>query len=742
LSTLLFPNEKLATLSKKLDLDAHIAKLASFFAREKSIVLIGDSKHHSRFIQALEEYTLPALPPLPNLDDLINRLSKQATLQLEQIYHFVKLIEFFNALKSTTLPPIWREYVDSIEIPQELLTINQYFNEQALIDNSKEPELYEIEQALNRLKREEKEKLAQVMRNSNLKEYLVDTQIHLYYGQEALLVRGGFSRVLKATVIGRSSMGFFYVVPNVLEKLQERRTKLLDAQAQIYQRYAKEFSATMHNWWRFLQFVNREFDRVDHYNARVQMLKSGNLHLMLAKASKNVILSDFKHPAIADVTPISIEFKKPIMLVTGVNAGGKTMLLKSILASVFMAKYLIPFACNPYKSEIGTFEHIETILDDPQSVKNDISTFAGRIVEFRQLFTYKDAIVGVDEIELGTDADEAAALFRVLLEELSKKGLHFIVTTHHKRLASLMATNEDVELVAAVYDEEKQRPTYTYLHGSIGKSYAFETAQRYGIDRALVAKAREYLGEDKEKISQLIEKSTQLEIQMRQKLQEAQHQLEVTKQKEQKLENLKERITQEHKQKLFRLEQNYSQALKKLQEALKRAENPDARRLINEAHTLKKQSQEKREKKQVIALSVGQNVKYRGKRATILSLKSNEAMVDIDGMRLRVPRSELKVLSESKKPKVVKPRVSVRVNKPQKSKIVLKLLGKRADEAEEELQSFLSDALVHGFNEVEVIHGTGGGVLVKVVNDILKKHPKVKSFERVKGNLGATIVKL
>ncbi len=738
----LFPNERLAALSQKLDLESHIKRLAGFFAREKSIVLLGDSKSHSRFIKALDDIELPPLPPLPNLDDLINRLSKQATLQLEQIYHFVKLIEFFNVLKAATLPPIWREFVDAIEIPAELLEICQYFNDQALIDSTKEPELFEIEQALQRLKREEKDKLASVMRNSQLKDFLVDTQIHLYYGQEALLVRGGFSKVLKATVIGRSSMGFFYVVPNALEQLQERRTKLLDAQAQIYQRYAKAFSATMHKWWRFLQYINREFDRVDHYNARALMLKSQDLQLMLPKASKEVILSDFKHPAIKDATPISIAFQKSIMLVTGVNAGGKTMLLKSILAAVFMAKYLIPFACNPNKTEVGSFENIETILDDPQSVKNDISTFAGRIVEFRELFKLKDAIVGVDEIELGTDADEAAALFRVLLEELSQKGLKFIVTTHHKRLASLMATNEDVELVAAVYDEEHQKPTYTYLHGSIGKSYAFETAERYGIDRSLVAKAREYLGEDKEKISQLIEKSTQLEISMRQKLQEAKQQLELAKQKEQKLENLKERIVQEHKQKLFKLEQNYAEALKKLQVALKKAESPEARRLINEAHALKKQSKEEREEKEIIDLKVGQSVKYRGKRAVVLSLKAKEAMVDVGGMRLRVPRSELKPIRENKKAKVANPSVSVRVNKPQKSKIVLKLLGKRADEAEEELQSFLSDALVHGFNEVEVIHGTGGGVLVKVVSELLKKHPKVKSFERVKGNLGATIVKL
>ena len=116
-------------------------------------------------------------------------------------------------------------------------------------------------------------------------------------------------------------------------------------------------------------------------------------------------------------------------------------------------------------------------------------------------------------------------------------------------------------------------------------------------------------------------------------------------------------------------------------------------------------------------------------------------MIDVDGMKLRVPKSQLRVVPKQRvKPK--KKVVSVAVNKPQNSKISLKLLGMRADEATEEVQNFISDALIHGFNEVEIIHGTGGGVLIKVVSDLLKKHPKVKSFERVKGNSGATIVKL
>ena len=102
--------------------------------------------------------------------------------------------------------------------------------------------------------------------------------------------------------------------------------------------------------------------------------------------------------------------------------------------------------------------------------------------------------------------------------------------------------------------------------------------------------------------------------------------------------------------------------------------------------------------------------------------------------------TQLTPIKENKKVKKPKSYVNINIQKPQNSKITLKLLGKRADEAIEETQKFISDALIHGFSEIEIIHGTGSGVLAKVITDLLKKHPRVKNFERVKGNLGATIV--
>ena len=735
----LFESQNQERLCKKLDLTNHLQSLQNLFARQKSIILSGDTKLHLKYINALDGVTLPTLPEVPNLDDAIIRLKKFATLNLDEIYYFVQIVEFFNRLKASSLPPIWVDLVAKIEIPSDILEVVGYFNEDGELDPAKVEELFAIKEALKEIKVSKKDRLNRILNSNKIQEYLVDKSIHLYYNQEALLVRGGFSRVIDANIIGRSSSGYFYIVPNSLKELEDRESKLLDREQEIYQIYAKRFSNTYREWIRFLEFINREFDRVDHYQARAKMVQRGDLNLILPNRGKEIILSEFAHPALNNPTPIDIEFNRHIMLVTGVNAGGKTMLLKSLLGAVFMSRYLIPFRCNPHKTKVGSFENIELILDDPQSVKNDISTFAGRIKEFNSLFKLKDAIVGVDEIELGTDADEAAALFRVLLEELSKRGLYFIVTTHHKRLASLMANDENVELVAAVYDKERQMPTYTYLKGSIGKSYAFETAQRYGIPEHLINKAREYLGKDKEQLSQLIEKSTELEMQMREATKRAKEQLERAKLKEQKIDALKERLLKEQKELLQEYEFKYQKALKLLKDALKEAENPEARRLINKAHKAKEGLKPEEEPKSY-KFNEGDRVEFKGKEAFIISLKSKEAQIEVNGMKLRVPISQLKPLKEVKTKIKIPKRVDINIQKPQSSKISLKLLGMRADEAIEETQKFISDALLHGFSEIEIIHGTGTGVLAKVITDLLKKHPRVKGFERVKGNLGATIV--
>ncbi|HIO96076.1 MAG TPA: endonuclease MutS2, partial [Campylobacterales bacterium] len=612
------------------------------------------------------------------------------------------------------------------------------------INPEREPELYDIEKALKINKSELKDKLYRLAHSSTLKDYLVDTQVHFLNGEETLMVRGGFNRVIKASVVGRSSGGFFYILPQSISHLKEKEAMLLSRREEVIYRYCQSFSAIFTKYFLFMRFINREYDRFDHYQARVEFARAYDYQFILPSKSKTIKLSEFCHPAIVNPIPVNMKLDKSIMLVTGVNAGGKTMLLKSLLSAVYMSKNLLPFKCDAKKTEVGHYKSIEAVIDDPQSVKNDISTFAGRMVEFAKLFDKENAIVGVDEIELGTDSDEAASLFRVMLDELRKKGITFIVTTHHKRLASLMGADDDVELIAALYDEERRKPTYTFLQGSIGKSYAFETAQRYGVPAHIIQKAKIVYGEDKDNLNELIEKSTTLERDMRLKIAKIDEELKAVERKKENLESIEDRLNEQHRKAIATLENRYNAATKRAQEAIKVKESTEGRRLLNDAYKHKERSKQAKEAQQPnkVELKKGDRVKYRSNKGDLLSIRGKEATIEVDGLKMRVPLSQLKRLGALPKVQKKQPKTTVNIEKSGRGAISIKLLGNFADEAIDKLDRFLSDALVSGFSSVEIIHGTGTGVLKKVITDYLKVYPKLQSFHGQKGNLGVTIVYL
>ncbi len=739
-------NEK--SIIQKLDLDGYIQQFQTFLARQKPVAMMGDINQHYRYIQALSKVQFPTPPHLPNLDDKLARIQKQATLGLDEIYAFVRMISYFNTLSAVGFTEPLISWIQSIEIPEEIVEVIGYFTDEGEINPERDPELYRLERAIKHNTIEIKETLYKLAHSSKLRDYLVDTQVHFNGGEETLLVRGGFNTVLKATVVGRSSGGFFYILPQSISHLKEKRAALLSSKEEIVYRYCKEISARFFKWERFLRFINKEFDRFDHYQARVSFARAKEYEFVLPSKSKRITLEAFAHPALENHSakkpvPISIDFDKQIMLITGVNAGGKTMLLKSMLSAVYMSKYLLPFQCDASKTKVGHYKSIEAVIDDPQSVKNDISTFAGRMQEFAKLFSKEDAIVGVDEIELGTDSDEAASLFRVMLDALRKRGIHFIVTTHHKRLASLMASDDEVELIAALYDEEQRRPTYTFLQGSIGKSYAFETAQRYGVPVAIVNAAKKVYGEDKENLNELIEKSTSLEREMRSKIAKVDAELQAIERQKQKLKEDAFRLQEEHRKAIATLENRYNAATKKARQALKAKESSEGRRLLNEAHKRKDFKQKELTKTDKEPLKEGDKVKYRSHKGELVSIRGKDATILVDGLKMRVPLSQLKRRGDTPqiKPKPRMPKADVNVEKTGAT-VSVKLLGMYADEALDTVDKFLSDALVNNLSEVQIIHGTGGGVLAKLVGDYLKKHPKIEKFYRMPGNLGITVVEL
>ena len=728
-------------LIKQLDLSEHLANFSSFFAREKHYALEGDTDLHAQFLAELDALELPAAPAVRNLESATANLAKQGAIKLYEIYDFVRLARFFEGLKLSFKEGKTGEWVRSVVVPEALKELIKAFDFDGNLQYEISAELFRAKAAIEEKKKQSKTEILRICGSTKIAPYLVDRQVHFVHSTETLLVRGGFNHVLNGKVIDRTSAGFFYVAPRQIDDIKKAIEDLENECENIILKIEREFSSKLYNCVKLLRSLDRAYDRYDHYQARINFAKINNYAIVHTKSTQQIVIDSFKHPAIKEAKSVTITFDKQIMLITGVNAGGKTMLLKSLLSAVLMAKYLIPMSINPHRSVIGRFKGIEAVIADPQNTKNDISTFAGRMQQFAALLNRNSLLIGVDEIELGTDSDEAASLFRVILTNLTARGSYILVTTHHKRLAALMAANPAVQLVAALYDQERQKPTYTYLQGSIGKSYAFETAQRYGVPHTIVQDAIIAHGEDKGKLNDLIERSNELEKTMREKIAELDQQISETERQKQALKNERENYDTTINNLCTKLEIEYNQAITAAKNAIKATNEADIHRALNTAHSIKSAITPPQKQAKNEPISVGDSVKYMNSMGVVLSITDQKALIETDSKRVY---AALHLLRPA--PKIaVKHRANITVSKPATANIRLDLHVLYAEEALEKLDIFLSDALISGFDEVIIVHGMGSGRLAYAVKNALRAHPKVVAFADAPANMGgmgATIVKL
>lgn len=726
----------------KLDLSEYIVKFKKYLAREKPLYLEGDLKINYEKIQEISKFDVLISQNVKNLDASLMKLSKFGILHIDEIYEFVKIVKYFLYLKKIKFDAKFKAWLEKIEIPQSIVDITNYFNSSGELKEDIDERFLNLKNSLKLKNEQILVELKKIIYSKSLQNYMVDSSVHFIQDQECILLRGGFNHYLKGTIISRSANGFFYVVPNAVSKLKSEQSEIIDKYQELLYEYAKQISATFNKNLLFLKFINSAFDTADNLIARAAMAKENDLEFVLCDSSSDVVLKDFSHPALKNPKPVSISFTKKILLITGVNAGGKSMLLKSILSASLLAKYLLPMKINSTHSKIGSFKEFIAILEDPQNSKNDISTFAGRMISFSTLFHKKNALVGVDEIELGTDFEEAASLYSILLTSLIKNNIKLVVTTHHKRLALLLSKSDDVELVAALFDEEASRPKYEFLKGTIGKSYAFETALRYGIAKTFVTKAKELYGKDKQNLDQIIQKTLNLELELKEKLQSLD-------QKDKKIDALKIRLENDikefdefKKELISKLELEFYNAINEARRGIKFENIKDKQRSINKANKLFKNIDLGQKDLAPDKFEVGNFAKFNNLKGEIVSINKNSATLLCDGIKLKAPLSSLKKISKNDMPK--KNQVSISVTKPSSADIILDLHGLRVEEALERLDKFLNTSLIAGFDEVIIKHGIGTGKLARAVKEFLSDYKGVKEFYDAppsEGGFGAKIVK-
>ncbi|STQ86399.1 endonuclease MutS2 [Helicobacter muridarum] len=747
----------------------------------KHILDVLDSNEMQDFLTYFDSISiLPELPSIPNLDNELTWLSKDATLSMQEVIVFARMIKFFLELQEQDLlrgvQDNFSQYIQSFKFPQEILSMIRCFDFE-LIGKHSNNSGFNIEQAYNCIKRgvdkeldsyrdsldsslkDKERKIIECLNMSHLQEFLVDTQIHFIENTQSLLVRPGFASVLPSRVIARSSHGFFYIVPLSLESLQQKIFILQDKIAQRIASLAKQYSQIYSKYLAFLRYVNKEFDFIDRIIARLKFARDYNLEFIFASPNSDcIILHDYAHPSINKPKPLSLNMSKNLLLITGVNAGGKTMLLKSILSAIFCVKYLIPFKINPHKSSIPFIQNIAIISQDPQDSKQDISTFSGRIKEFSKILHKQDLIVGIDEIELGTDSSEAASLYKVLLDYLLDHSTKIIITTHHKHLAALMSDNPNTQLLAALYDIKEQKPKYEFIEG-IGKSYAMECAKIYGIPSNLIAKAKELHGIEANRLERLIEKSNYQITQNKQREKELETLITMKKSELASLEQAKLALRKEFDSQSLNLKRHYNEAIKEIKmlarEASKHSGNAKDKDNIRNIHKLLNKASKQNNNNPSISIQVNKNyevgtfVKYCGKMAKVVSRKqifnvNSNVKTFVYGIELENGMSIKGInpmdLEEAKN--IPRTESNYTLQADIKAKVRLDLHGLTREEALASLEDFMSQALMAKFSEVIIVHGIGNNILRDVVVRYLDKAKFVRGFVDAPLNVGGSGAKI
>ncbi len=437
------------------------------------------------------------------------------------------------------------------------------------------------------------------------------------------------------------------------------------------------------------------------------------------------------------------------VVISGPNAGGKTVVLKTIGLMVLMAYRGIPVPVDE-ASRIPRYERLWCHIGDEQDVAADLSTFSGAMAATACLLedVNHQTLVLYDELGAGTDPLEGAAIGCALLERLTASRATTVVSTHLASIAMVASSAEAMNNAAMDYDEASERPTYRLGFGRPGRSRALQIAARMGVPAGVLDRARSLLGGEHLELDRWLRRLEELEQALererqglKMQLAEAGGAVQAARRERERLEaelrQIPERLAADREELRRRAKRKLDRAIARLEAAVEEREALGRRKL----QKLREQALDLEplspgsSAPEPADLREGARVRLQiGGSGVLRELRGTRARVEVGGKKLWVPRDELEVLEQTPPPPVAKVRVDTADAAPRE----LNLIGLDSERAREDLERFLDQAMAAGSPSVRVVHGHGAGVLRRMVAEVCGFHPAVRSFRHPPQHLGGT----
>lgn len=644
--------------------------------------------------------------------------------------------------------------------------INNSIDGEGNVKDNASKELYHIRSSLNHLRASLRKKLLHIARSFADMEYSDEDIFTQRDGRFVIPVKSDYKHKVSGLIHGQSATGqTVFLEPstiveanNELVSLQFEEQKEIERILRNLTSQVREVASNMIQDVDLIAYIDSLFARAGYsikFNCIVPRIE-GVKRPRFVKALHPLLISKL---GMERVTPLNLFLSddQQIVVISGPNSGGKTVAIKTVGMFVLMTLSAIPLPADP-GTEIPLYKKIFTDIGDDQSIENDLSTFTSRIAHFVKILNEADdsTIVFIDELGEETEPDEGAAIASAVLEAIRDKGATAFVTTHNSGLKVFASDAPRMVNAAMEFDHVSLQPTFRLSLGRPGSSYAFEIAQRTGLPLDIINCARSYAGESRNKLESLLLRVEQLESELRERVYEIKHEQELAESLrldyEKKLHNAKKEAGEIKIKALKEAQDLVDGVNKRIESVIKEIREQKATResiknarvnieeIKEEVHALLDSHFIKSD----AGFEVGEDVKLQGTllvgRVIEKTNEQGELLIDVNGLKMRVHESELEKTSRQKW-RTNQSDVEVRMNTSTK----LDIRGMRSYEVQTIIEKFVDEAYLSGLRIVEIIHGTGTGVLKKTVEGILRSHPFVSSFrigDISEGGHGVTVVEL
>lgn len=695
------------------------------------------------------------------------------------IYLSLQISNYFQDYTIHKVMPTLTKLGLSFEIDARLSReIERVFDEEGNIRPNASETLSKLSKAIHNKEREAEKMFRLEMNSYKEKGFLTDSYESVRNGRTVLMVEASHKRKIPGIIHDESATGktVFIEPENTLAINNEIHNLYAERRAEIYKivrelcQFLRPFSHQIENAYKLIT----KFDTIRakaKYALRIKAQKpilSAKPCFNYKEAYNPVLYLRFNEQGLKTI-PFDLELlhDNKFLILSGPNAGGKSVTMKTVGLMQLMVQSGIPVSANE-NSKFGIFTKMFADIGDQQSIDDDLSTYSSHLANMKEVLDHADesSLVLIDEFGSGTDPKIGGAIAEAVLNHLQNKKCFGFVTTHYSNLKFFAFKHKGFVNGCMEFDRNGLKPTYQLIVGKPGSSFAFEIAEKTGLPSDVIDYAKQNAGKHEQSIEEML-------VSLQSERQEYNEKMSKVMDKEEKLDRLLKTYETlhgelEYKRKKLKLEQKetalYQSAelQKELQKKIKELKT------IADAEAVAKKIEEKKAEKEIIAeqiseiktdlykhqvkitreITVGSYAQMRNSNSIgkVTAIDKDMAELEMGFFKMKVP---LKELMPSSKPIEQWSDKSVNTNvvtsKMGNFESKLDLRGYRVDEAMDFLEEFLEKAIINNAQELRIIHGVGNGTLKRSVHTKFKEYKDIKEYwhpEDKLGGEGVTYVKL